>query len=274
MALSPDPGAPIGIFDSGVGGLTVVKEIRRHLPGEHLIYLGDTARTPYGTKAKETITRFTLECVRHLLTHRIKALVVACNTASAFALPVLRRQLSIPILGVIVPGARAALNCGVRGPIGVIGTRATIHSQAYVKTIRRFQPRARVHAAPCPLLVPLVEEGWLSGEIASGIVSAYLRPILKLGIRSLILGCTHYPALKPVIQTICGERVVIIDSAEELAKELSGALAAGGLKNSQAGKGRQQFLVTDVPEPFIRVGEFILGARLSSVRRISLKERA
>jgi len=263
---------PIGIFDSGVGGLTVVNAIKRKLPAEDLIYLGDTARTPYGSKAGETVTRFTRQCVGYLMRYNIKALVVACNTASAYSLPMLRRNFNIPILGVIQPGARAAVVESNRGPIGVIGTKATIQSKAYLKTIAKIKSNCTVFSRSCPLFVPLVEEGWLDGPIPLSIVKTYLQPLMEKGIRSLILGCTHYPALKPALSRVCGSRVKIIDSAEELAKELEKALISKQLCSRKQKKGRQKFLVTDIPEQFKRVGTIILGCKLENVYRVSLLE--
>lgn len=268
--LQPAAGAPIGIFDSGVGGLTVVKEIVRLLPGEHFVYLGDTARTPYGSKAKETVQRFTLEAVAHLLQHRIKALVVACNTASACALPILRRRLKIPVLGVIQPGARAAVQHAQQRPVGVVGTKATIKSQAYVKALRASHCPNPILTQPCPLLVPLVEEGWLRHPITRQVLRVYLAPLLESGIKSLILGCTHYPALKPLIADICGPRVRLIDSAEEVAQELHGTLESLDLLRGGSRTGRRTFLVTDVPEQFQRVGRLLLGGPLTGVRRVNI----
>jgi glutamate racemase len=264
--------APIGIFDSGVGGLTVVKEIQRQLPLEDFVYLGDTARTPYGSKAQETVRRFTLESVAYLLRYRIKALVVACNTASAYALSALRRRLKIPVLGVIEPGARAALRAPNGFPIGVIGTKATVNSRVYLKELARLDPRARAAAAPCPLLVPLVEEGWLDTPVTRQIIQIYLLPLLAKNIKSLILGCTHYPALKPVFSEICGPHIRLIDSAEEVAVELQATLKRLGLANPSRRGGRQTFLVTDVPDQFIRVGEYLLNRKLPTVKRVELSE--
>ncbi len=263
---------PIGIFDSGVGGLTVAKEIHRHLPHESLIYLGDTARTPYGTKAGETVKRFTLECVHYLAAQHIKALVVACNTASAYALPALQQHFSFPIIGVIGPGARAALRDGRHGTVGVIGTRATIHSQAYTKTIHKLDARRPVVAAPCPLLVPLVEEGWLKTRETKMIIHKYLAPLLKKKIGHLILGCTHYPALKKLIAEVCGSKVAIIDSAEEVAKELTTVLKQHDLLTPLTKKGVQKFLVTDIPDQFVEVGTHIIGKKITSIRRVVIEE--
>ncbi len=260
--------APIGIFDSGVGGLTVVKEIRAQLPCENFAYLGDTARTPYGSKARETVTRFTLESVEHLLTYGIKALVVACNTASSVALPALRRRLTIPVLGVIESGARAAVRASDGGAIGVIGTRTTVASRAYLRTIVRLHRGARVYSQACPLLVPLVEEGWLDGPIPRRILRTYLEPLLAHDLRTLILGCTHYPVLKHALARVCGAKVRLIDSAEEVTKELKRTLERAGLLNPGPRIGTHRYLVTDVPGPFARVARYILGERRLKVRRV------
>ena len=259
----------IGIFDSGVGGLTVLKAITQILPHEDIVYLGDTARTPYGSKAKATVTRFTLEGVEYLLKYNIKALVIACNTASALVLPRLQRNLSIPVLGVIQPGVRAALQVAGKQPIGVIGTRATIASQAYAKHLLRLNKSSEVISQACPLFVPLVEEGWLKGVYTSQIIKHYLAKLLKQKIKTLILGCTHYPALKPAIKQVCGRQIKIIDSAHEVATQLSKTLLQLGLKNNKNALGKQKFLVTDIPEQFIRVGKYILNRELNQVRHIS-----
>ncbi|MCK5242475.1 glutamate racemase [bacterium] len=272
MRRKPSKASPIGIFDSGVGGLTVVNAIQRKLPNENLVYLGDTARTPYGNKAGETVIRFTRECVTHLMRYRIKALVVACNTASAYTLPRLRRNFKIPILGVIQPGSRAAVAQSKYGCIGVIGTRATINSHAYQKTIAKMKKACQVLAYPCPLFVPLVEEGWLEGSIPIGVIKKYLAPFLEKNIRSLILGCTHYPVLKPVLTQVCGSRVKIIDSAEEVAKELENTLWKKDLATPSEKRGTQKYLVTDVPEQFKRVGAIILGRKLNHVHRVTLED--
>jgi glutamate racemase len=264
--------APIGIFDSGVGGLTVVRAVQQQLPAESFVYLGDTARTPYGSKAKETVRRFSQECADYLSHYRIKALVVACNTASANALSLLRSRLSIPVLGVIQPGARAALRPPNGFPIGVIGTKSTVNSQAYLKALVHLNPRAEAVSAACPLLVPLVEEGWLDHPVTRTVIQTYLNPLLARKITSLILGCTHYPALKHLFAEACGPDVRLIDSAEEIALELKQTLGKLNLLNPGRRAGRQTFLVTDVPEQFIRVGEYLLGRKLNSVKRVLLTE--
>lgn len=264
--------APIGIFDSGVGGLTVAREIHKQLPHESLIYLGDTARTPYGTKAGETVKRFTMQCIRHLARLNIKALVVACNTASAYALPMLRQQFKFPIIGVIKPGARAALAGKNGGTIGVIGTRATIQSQTYARTIKSSDRNRKVISTACPLLVPLVEEGWLQGEVSKKIVAHYLKPLLGKDVKHLILGCTHYPALKPIIKEVCGKKVLIIDSAEEVTKELKAVLVRHKILYKSRRIGTQKYSVTDVPDQFVKVGTHIIGKRITSISRVTLTE--
>lgn len=265
--------APIGLFDSGVGGLTVARAISQQLPNESLVYLGDTARTPYGTKAGKTVKRFSLECVHHLAAMRIKALVVACNTASAYALPTLRRHFDFPIIGVVKPGAQAAMKSGRHHAIGVIGTRATIQSQAYTKSIQQLRSNQRVYTAACPLLVPLVEEGWLDESVTQAIVARYLTPLLSKNIKQLILGCTHYPALKSLIAAVCGPQVTIIDSAEEVAKELKKVLITKKLLNSSNSPGSRRFVVTDVPEQFSKVGQCLFGKTIKPIKRITLAEK-
>ena len=209
--------SPIGIFDSGVGGLTVVEQIRRALPFEDLIYLGDTARVPYGTKSPSTIVRFASEDTQFLLRQNVKAVVVACNTASAWALPQLKKRFSVPIFGVIAPGAQAAVAVTRNHRIGVIGTTATIRSQAYTREILARDRRAKVFVRACPLLVPLVEEGWIDHEVTRRVLAEYLSPFREYRIDTLVLGCTHYPLLKNAIQQLLKERVALVDSAEACA---------------------------------------------------------
>jgi len=218
MAGTPEADAaerPIGVFDSGIGGLTVVRQLMARLPREHILYFGDTARVPYGNKSPETVTRFSVENTRFLLRRGIKYLVVACNTASATALPVLQRRFEIPMLGVIEPGVRAALAATRNRRIGVIGTIGTIASGVYERMILALQPDCAVVEAPCPLFVPLAEEGWTEGPVAEQVARVYLEPVIGSGIDTLILGCTHYPLLKEVIRRVCGPGVELIDTAEE-----------------------------------------------------------
>jgi len=263
--MSADGG--IGIFDSGVGGLTVLHALLDALPGEHLIYLGDTGRYPYGTKSAETVTRYSIENVEFLVAKDVKLLVVACNTASAVALDTLQARFSMPIVGVIEPGARAAVERTRNGRVGVIGTEATIASGAYTNALRALRPGLEIYTRPCPLLVPLAEEGWVDGPIPLGVVETYLASLKKSGIDTLVLACTHYPLLRAVIAEVMGEGVTLVDSAEETARAVSALLAARGL--ARAGRdGSTSFFVTDVPDRFIRIGQRFLGARVDSAVRL------
>lgn len=257
----------IGIFDSGVGGLTVVHALLRALPHEDLIYLGDTGRYPYGTKSGETVTRYSIENVEFLLARDVKMIVVACNSASATALDVLRARFDVPIVGVIEPGARAAVAHTRSGRVGVIGTEATISSGAYTRALRDLQPSLELYTRACPLLVPLAEEGWLEGDITRSVVETYLASLTRSGIDALILGCTHYPLLRDVIAAVMGPEVRLVDSAEETAREVAARLAAEGLARD-AGAGGSSFFVTDVPDRFVRIGQRFLGARVQSAVRI------
>ncbi|MEA3544406.1 MAG: glutamate racemase, partial [Thermodesulfobacteriota bacterium] len=235
----------IGIFDSGVGGLTVFKEIANLLPGENLIYLGDTARVPYGTKSVETVRRYALEAAEFLVDQEVKLLVVACNTASAVALPCLRERFQLPVIGVIEPGARRAVESRNQR-IGVIGTEGTINSGRYPEAIHSLLPAAQIFSAPCPLFVPLAEEGWAEHKIARLTASEYLQPLLTAQIDTLVLGCTHYPLLRNTLQQVLGDAVTLVDSAEETAKLVQQLFRQQGLENPAPGGGRV-FFVTDVP---------------------------
>ena len=257
----------IGIFDSGVGGLTVLHAILAALPREHLIYLGDTGRYPYGTKSAETITRYSIENVDFLVAKRIKILVVACKAASSVALDTLAARYPVPVVGVIEPGARAAVASTKTNCVGVIGTEATIASGAYTRALRALRPEIEIYTRPCPLLVPLAEEGWLEGPIPRAVVDTYLATLTKSGIDALVLGCTHYPLLKPVIAEAMGPDVRLVDSAEETARAVAAVLAERGLAR-EAGTGSTSFFVTDVPDRFIRIGQRFLGARVESAVRI------
>jgi len=264
---TPRDGA-IGIFDSGVGGLTVLHALLAALPSEDLVYLGDTARAPYGTKSPDTVTRYSLENAEFLRDRGVKMLVVACNSASSVALDALAAaNVDVPIVGVIEPGARAALRQTQSGRIGVIGTEATIASGAYTRALRRERPDLELYTRPCPLLVPLAEEGWTEGAIARDIVETYLASLSRSGIDTLILGCTHYPLLKPVIADVMGDGVVLVDSAQETAREVAERLRAAGLART-GGAGRTSFFVTDVPDRFVHIGQRFLGARVQSAVRI------
>jgi len=259
---------PIGIFDSGVGGLTVVDKIQRILPSEDLVYFGDTARVPYGTKSKETVTRFSVENVEFLMKHDVKLVLVACNTASSLSLDFLKRCFRVPIIGVIEPGARAASGVTRNNRIGVIGTNATISSGAYEKAIRKIDAKTFIVTQSCPLFVPLVEEGWADKLVTETITSIYLKDIKTRNIDTLILGCTHYPVLKNVIKKIVGNKVLLVDSADEVAKEARNILEANSLLSRAQGKGRHKFFVSDEPARFIKTGEKILKRRINCVKRI------
>lgn len=259
--------APIGIFDSGVGGLTVLHAILGALPHEHLVYLADTGRFPYGTKSAETVTRYSLENVDFLLERGVKMVVIACNSASAVALDAIRARTEVPVIGVIEPGARAAVESTRSGRVGVIGTEATIASGAYTRALRALRPSLELYTRACPLLVPLAEEGWTDSDIARGVVDTYLASLTRSGIDTLILGCTHYPLLKPVIGEVMGSSVRLVDSAEETARAVAAQLAADGLARED-GRGSTSFFVTDVPDRFVRIGQRFLGARVESAVRI------
>jgi len=262
----------IGIFDSGVGGLTVLRELARALPQEDTIYFGDTARVPYGTKSPDTVIRYSQEIASFLMTRDIKLLVVACNTASAVALPALRRQLPIPVVGVIEPGARRAVEVTKSGVVGVIGTAGTIRSSAYSRAIKRLNPNISVLAKPCPLFVPLAEEGWTDNEIARLTAHQYLDELREAGVDSLVLGCTHYPLLKKIIAEAMGPQVALVDSAEETARTVAAILQEKKLLRPAAEQGNHHYYVTDVPAGFIRVGNRFLGGKLGDVYQVSLED--
>jgi glutamate racemase len=260
---------PIGIFDSGIGGLTVLKEVYRQLPSEDVVYFGDTAHLPYGTKSKETITRFSIDNVRFLQDFGAKIVVVACNTASSLSLDALKETFSLPIIGVIEPGAREAVAKTRNGRVGIIGTKATIGSGSYEACVKNLDPSVKVYSQACPLFVPLVEEGWLDGEVVSKVAKIYLDQLKSFGIDTLILGCTHYPLLTQVIQKTIGQDVLLINSAEETAKEaraLLGKLKMAADQNSESAQTR--FYVSDEPEPFRALGERFLGRSIQSVAKV------
>lgn len=267
------PWKAIGIFDSGVGGLTVLKEIIRVLPQEDTVYLGDTARVPYGTKSPETVTRYARQIAAFLVSRDIKLLVVACNTASAVALDALQAELSIPVVGVIEPGASRAANVSRSGRVGVIGTAGTIRSSAYAKAIKRLNPQIEVVTQPCPLFVPLAEEGWVDNEVARLTARSYLDPIRAQGVDTLVLGCTHYPLLKKTIGEVMGDDVTLVDSAAETARTVAAILAQQQLLRPETEQGNHHYFVTDVPAGFIRVGNRFLGGRLGDVYQVNLDEQ-
>lgn len=258
---------PIGVFDSGVGGLTVVGQMQNILPNEDVVYFGDTARVPYGTKSRETVTRFSVENVELLMEYDVKMVVVACNTASSLSLDFLKRCFRVPIVGVIEPGARAAVSATRNRRIGVIGTRATISSGAYEKAVRKIGTGYKVFVQSCPLFVPLVEEGWTDKKVAHDISSIYLKSLKTEGIDTLVLGCTHYPLLKNAIKKALGGGVFLVDSAREVAKETKDILDVGGLLNGSAKKGKYKFFVSDEPSRFINMGERFLRRKIECAKR-------
>ena len=258
---------PIGVFDSGIGGLTVLRALIDLLPREDFIYLGDTARLPYGTKSRDVIVQYSRENAGFLLARGIKMLVVACNTASAVALDEIARETVVPVVGVIEPGAQAAVRATRAGKIGVIGTEATIASGAYTRALQRLRPRIEIYTRPCPLLVPLVEEGWTEGEIAERTVAYYLESLKQSGIDTLLLGCTHYPLLSGLFAAVLGARVRLVDSATATAAAVRKLLEELNLSR-QTGGGAQSFFVTETPDRFIRVGRRFLGPQVDSAVRI------
>jgi glutamate racemase len=266
----PASSAPIGVFDSGIGGLTVVHELIRQLPHESIIYFGDTARVPYGPKSPDTVRRYSREIGTWLSSEGVKALVVACNTATAHALSALREELPIPVIGVVEPGARAAVAASRGHALGVIGTAGTVASGAYERAIRALLPEARVIARACPLFVPLVEEGWTDTEVTRLVAHEYLDPMRDEGIDALVLGCTHYPLLKPMLGAIVGDAVRLIDSAEETAAETARLLDRLTLRARADAEPAYRFVASDAPEQFLRLGQRFLGDTIDRVETLTL----
>jgi glutamate racemase len=257
----------IGVFDSGIGGLTVLQKIIESLPRENTVYLGDTARAPYGSKSVETVLRYSLENTQFLVEKGVKTVVVACNTSTAIALPFLRDHLSIPVVGVIEPGVRRALKSTKNRKVGIIGTEATIQSGAYTRALKEADATIEVYSRACPLFVPLVEEGWTDNVVVEMTVKAYLESLKQSGIDTLILGCTHYPLLKKSIRKFMGSAVRLVDSAEETANEVATSLKKD-LLTKKNGKGIHSFFVTDAPDRFVKVGRRFLGEKVESAVRI------
>jgi glutamate racemase len=261
---------PIGIFDSGVGGLTVMAAITQLLPSENLIYFGDTAHVPYGSKSREVVTGFSTAIASFLTAQNVKMIVVACNTASAFALPALKRKFNVPVLGVIEPGSKQAVATTRNGRIGVIGTEGTVTSKSYSRAIFRLHKPAEVFAQACPLFVPFVEEGWLDHPVIRQVAREYLAPLIKNNIDTLVLGCTHYPLIDKVIRDAAGGKITLIDSAAATAREVLSILQALHLHSDETRRGRARFFVSDAPLKFQAVGERFLGRPVSPVRKINL----
>jgi glutamate racemase len=262
--------AAIGVFDSGVGGLTVLRRLSERLPNEHLVYLGDTARVPYGTKSPDTVIKYARACTHLLAQSGIKLLVVACNTASAYALDVLRDEVDYPVVGVVAPGARAALARTKTKRIGVIGTTGTIQSGAYEDAITSAAPDVKVFCKACPLFVPLAEEGWTTGAVPRQVAAEYLGELLENDIDTLVLGCTHYPLLAPVIAEIAGDRVTLVDSAEATAEVVAEVIAGLGLANDPSPHRNLRLMVTDAPATFEKLGRRFLGWEPGHVEWVDL----
>ena len=266
--------APIGVFDSGVGGLTVAREIMRNLPSERIVYFGDTARVPYGSKSKEIVLKFSRQIVRFLQLQDVKAIVVACNTASALALEEIKKEIDIPIIGVVEPGAKVAASVTKNKKIGLIGTKGTVHSKLYPEIIHSYDKEIRVFGQPCPLFVPLVEEGWLKDSVTFEVAGRYLRKLMEQDIDTLILGCTHYPLLRSTLREIVGEKVTLVNPAYETARELKQLLAEKGLTNiqSQEEARKYQFYVSDQADKFMRFADSILPFDVNTTKKISIEE--
>ena len=261
---------PIGVFDSGVGGLTVVRELFREMPDESIVYFGDTARVPYGTKSPKVVERFALQDIAFLFEKDVKVLVAACHTVSSVVLDKLNQTMHLPVLGVVEPGIKAALEKTRSNRIGVIGTKATIMSRTYEKKLVSKREGIKVFSQACPLFVPLAEEGWLDNDVARRTTEIYLNPLKSNGIDTLILGCTHYPLLKGLIGEILGDSVSIIDSAEETALLVKRRLDAVEMRCQPGSRPGHQFYVSDIPSQFQKVGERFLGTELNPVTRVDL----
>lgn len=261
---------PIGVFDSGVGGLTVVKEMREQLPQESILYVGDTARVPYGNKSPETIQEYSLQIAQFLMDRKVKAIVVACNTATAYSLDRLRQQFSLPILGVIEPGVVAALEATTEGRIGIIGTVGTIQSHAYQNALLSVRPQLQISALATPLLVPLIEEDWLDHPATDLVLAEYLKGMFAVKTDTLVLGCTHYPLLKERILKIVQNQMILVDSAENMAKALKNTLQTHQLLNTDSLPRKTEVYVTDFSPRFQKLAERFLKHPLEHFQRISL----
>jgi glutamate racemase len=263
---------PIGVFDSGIGGLTVVKQLKQFLPKENIVYFGDTARVPYGTKSNSTVIEYALQDAQFLINKNVKLIVVACNTVSSVALDVLREKFSVPIIGMILPGAKMAEAKSKNKHVGVIGTEATVSNAAYSKELLKLDEKIRVYEKACPLFVPLAEEGWLEHPATELIAEEYLAELRAHGIDTLILGCTHYPLLRNLIQRVIGEEVELIDSGTAAAVVVEDYLRAGNLLNDSATEGNDLFFVSDMPAKFKLIAERFLGRKITNLQKIDLEE--
>lgn len=265
--------APIGVFDSGVGGLTVAKEIMNQMPGESIVYFGDTARVPYGSKSKATVIAYTRQIVKFLMAQNVKAIVIACNTASAFALETVSAEIDIPMIGVIEPGAAMAARTTKNGRIGVIGTEGTIRSRIYNEYLSATNPQVRVFGKACPLFVPLVEEGWIEDPVTMAVVNRYISEVLPFDIDTLVLGCTHYPLLRNTIQKVVGNQVSLVNPALETAKSLKGLLTEQGLIN-ESGQVEHHFYVSDGAEKFRQFANSILPCEVVETKDVDIERLA
>ena len=267
--------APIGVFDSGVGGLTVVREIMRQIPQERIVYFGDTARVPYGTKSRDTVIRYSRQIVRFLKTRNVKAIVIACNTASAYAMETLQQEIELPIIGVVKPGAKMAAIASTEGRIGVIATEATVGSHIYQDYIQGLKPEAKVFEKACPLFVSLVEEGWVKDPITEAVARRYLQELKELPVDTLILGCTHYPLIRSTVRKVMGEEVTLINPAYETAIELRELLKREQIDNQGYSKTKEnpyEFFVSDAAERFRRFANSILHVDIANTRQINIEE--
>jgi glutamate racemase len=262
---------PIGVFDSGIGGLTVVKRIAAALPEENIVYFGDTARVPYGSKSNDTVIEYSLEDARYLMQKNVKAIVVACNTASSVAMEELRKNFDVPLIGMIEPGAQTAIKTTKNNRVGVIGTRATISNKAYSNKIRELYPEIQVFETACPLFVPLAEEGWIDHKATYEIAEEYLRELRDEQIDTLVLGCTHYPILSKVIQEVIGEDVTLVDSGIVAAEMIKNELDRTNLHTNSNGIGNQELYVSDIPTKFREVAELFLGNPVKDVYKVEVE---
>ena len=262
--------APIGVFDSGVGGLTVAREIMRQMPGESIVYFGDTARVPYGSKSGDTILRYSRQIAAFLRSFEVKAIVIACNTASAYAAEALRRECDVPVIDVIAPGAVTAVNTTKNNKVGVIATRATINSKMYTEYLHSLRQEIEVFDAACPLLVPLVEEGWLEDEVTVEVIRRYTASLVHSGIDTLVLGCTHYPLLRHTIQNVVGDEITLVNPAFETAKELARVLGEQGLL-SENESAAHQFFVSDGAEQFRTFANTILPCEVQETKDVNIE---
>ena len=261
---------PIGVFDSGVGGLTVVRALMTRLPHENIVYFGDTARVPYGSKSPQVVREYAAQDTEYLVRHNVKMIVVACNTVSSVALEIVQKHSKVPVVGVIMPGARAAVESTKKKRVGVIGTLGTIASNAYTNAIRLLDETVTVVSQPCPLFVPLAEEGWTDHRATELIAAEYLFPLKLQKIDTLVLGCTHYPILRDVIARVLGDGVGLIDSGDAVAADVDGVLIEKQMKNPSSEKANVQFFVSDIPHKFTEIGERFLGRKLGKVRRAEI----